>query len=194
MDVAAQLDLVEYMRKLLLNCRGPVESSSSGRALIPPQPTKYHIQFQAGVSENEATHVRAVIDRAQKILPPIAFWSLLRDGLIDSIPPAVQHLGTLKFEVQPEERVTKREALDEIDYCRYKIEKLAYRLVLEPVDSLDLAMEFMMYFQWDEQKQILREKAKKWAEDINKMQIDPIRGKVILDKSIGPKEETEGNK
>ncbi|KAL9582688.1 MAG: hypothetical protein Q9212_003152 [Teloschistes hypoglaucus] len=128
------------------------------------------------MSENAATEVHVILEKARKILPPIAFWSLLRDGLIDSIPPAVQHLGTLKFEVQPGERVTKREALDETDYCRGKIETLAYLL------------------EWDEQKQILKEKARKWVEHVQKMQIDLVRGKVILDKSIGPKEETEGNK
>ncbi|KAI4098959.1 MAG: hypothetical protein L6R37_006207 [Teloschistes peruensis] len=136
--------------------------------------TQLNLLEQACMSENGAAELRAVLDKAQNILPPIAFRSLLRDGLIDSIPPAVQHLGTLKFE--------------------NKIEKLAYLLEIEPINRVDIAMEFKMYCQWDEQKEILRKKAKKWAENMKKIQIDLVRGKVILDKSIDPKEETEANK
>ncbi|KAL9588838.1 MAG: hypothetical protein Q9203_002355 [Teloschistes exilis] len=146
------------------------------------------------MSENGVAELRALLDKAQKTLPPIAFRSLLREGLTDSIPPAVQHLGTLKFEVQPGEHLTKREALDETKHCQNKIENLTYLLGIEPINRVDIAMEFKMYCQWNEQKKILREKAKKWAEDMKKIQIDLVRGKVILDKSIDPKEETEANK
>lgn len=86
-----------------------------------------------------------------------------------------------------------REATNEIDSCRNKIQSLAYRLTLEPFNRVEIAMKWKMYCQFDEQKDILREKARKWLQDLNGIKTGLLMGEICLDRSGGSTEDEDGD-